>query len=412
MSYRAAWLAWSLCAVSLALLVAATTLLYLHRPSSEGYPFWLLVSLAVGFAAYPTVGALVASRRPKNTVGWLLCVVGLAITSSIFTEEYASYAQQMKPDSLPGAEVAAYLSNINPGVFLAIFVPLLFPDGRLPTHHWRPVVWLLGAGIGVNVVGAPFEPGGADPLGGALPRSVYDALFILESGFFIVGIGGAVASVAFRLWHAEREERQQIKWLLYAVSVMVVGVMGAAILPSPSSDVFWVVTLLGFAAMPVAVGVAILRYRLYEIDLLINRTLVYGSLTATLVTLYVGGIVLLQRAFVVLTGEISTLAVVASTLLIAALFNPLRRRIQGFIDRRFYRRKYDARKTLEAFSAKLRDETDLEALNAELVGVVRETMQPAHVSLWLRPDRASEGEQLRVSRGHASSWPPHKPPLS
>jgi hypothetical protein len=144
---------------------------------------------------------------------------------------------------------------------------------------------------------------------------------------------------------------------------------------------------------PIAIGIAILRYRLYDIDLLINRTLVYGSLTAMLVTLYFGGIVVLQRMFVFLTGQQSTLAVVASTLLIAALFTPLRRRIQSFIDRRFYRRKYDARKTLEAFSTKLKNETDLEALNNDLVGVVRETMQPAHVSLWLRSDPA----QRRVS---------------
>jgi hypothetical protein len=148
----------------------------------------------------------------------------------------------------------------------------------------------------------------------------------------------------------------------------------------------YVLVAVGGLSGPVAIGVAILRYRLYEIDIVINRTLVYGSLTAMLVTVYFGGIVVLQRVFVALTGQRSTLAVVASTLVIAALFTPLRRRVQAFVDRRFYRRKYDARKTLEAFSAKLRDETDLNTLSDDLVGVVRDTMQPVHVSLWLHPD--------------------------
>ena len=200
-------------------------------------------------------------------------------------------------------------------------------------------------------------------------------------------------------------QRQQTKWVVFGVAVAVAGLLttiftvGAAVdLPPEEVGPKMLSMLLmdAFALfIPLSIGVAVLRARLFDIDVVINRTLVFGSLTATLVALYFGGIVLLQRVFVLLTGEKSTLAVVASTVLIAALFNPLRRRIQCFIDRRFYRRKYDARKTLEALSAKLRDETDFDALNAELVGVINETMQPAHVSLWLHPDTTSESEQAR-----------------
>jgi hypothetical protein len=199
-------------------------------------------------------------------------------------------------------------------------------------------------------------------------------------------------------------ERQQTKWVLFSILLwwLLIAMLSvpygfALNLPAGSPLPWWALVgntgwWLTLTIVPLSLSIAVLRYRLYEIDLIINRTLVYGSLTAMLVALYFGGIVLLQDVFVVLTGQKSTLAVVASTLVIAALFNPLRRRIQSFIDRRFYRRKYDARKTLEAFSEKLRDETDLEAMNDELVGVVRQTMQPAHVLLWLRPDRPPEGE--------------------
>jgi hypothetical protein len=208
----------------------------------------------------------------------------------------------------------------------------------------------------------------------------------------------AAASVVVGRRGARGIERQQIKWLLYASAIFFVGNVLKNTVFSPLGGVSWgllvgyLLVAVGGLGGPIAIGIAILRYRLYEIDTLINRTLVYGSLTVTLVALYFGVIVMLQRVFVIVTGEQSTLAVVASTLLIAALFNTLRRRIQSFIDRRFYRRKYDARKTLEAFSAKLRDETDFEMLNAEQVGVVRETMQPAHVSLWLHSDTPTRGK--------------------
>jgi hypothetical protein len=206
-----------------------------------------------------------------------------------------------------------------------------------------------------------------------------------------------------RFRRARGDEQQQIKWFAFAAALTFVWILVLEVfeelisieggVPEAIIAFTWASAWLVLPSIPIATGIAILRYRLYDIDRIINRTLVYGALTATLVALYFGGIVVLQRIFVLLTGQQSTLAVVASTLLIAALFTPLRRRIQGFIDRRFYRRKYDARKTLEAFSTKLKNETDLEALNNDLVGVVRETMQPAHVSLWLRPDPAQQNER-------------------
>jgi len=212
----------------------------------------------------------------------------------------------------------------------------------------------------------------------------------------------SVISLALRFRSAASIERQQIKWLLYAGALTLI--MNATIapaapfelsdndLPGVVSALLSLLAYLAVISIPVAVGIAILRHRLYDIDVVINRTLVYGALTLTLAAVYVGSVVSLQYVLRTLTGQESTLAVVASTLAIAAMFNPLRRRVQGLVDRRFYRKKYDAAKTLEAFSARLRDETDLDALNGELVGVVRETMQPAHLSLWLRPDTVPKDE--------------------
>jgi hypothetical protein len=207
-------------------------------------------------------------------------------------------------------------------------------------------------------------------------------------------------SIAVRYRRTTGEQRQQIKWFVFA-SVLIAGGWAASWAAQDTAEgsagAWGVVSLmLGIGSLlgiPAAVGIAILRHNLYDIDVVINRTLVYGTLTAALVALYFGGVVVLQRLFVLLTGQQSTLAVVASTLLIAALFNPLRDRIQSFMDRRFYRRKYDARKTLEAFAARQRDETDLESLSNDLVSVVRDTMQPAHVSLWLRPDGGPKGRR-------------------
>jgi hypothetical protein len=242
------------------------------------------------------------------------------------------------------------------------------------------------------------NPYGIEALGG-----VFKPLGAASGILLLVGVLASAISLVVRFRHSRGDERRQLKWLAYAAVVVVLAAAVSLTVEgvAPDSDVAIIqvmqLTLVAsLSTVPIAAGIAILKYRLYEIDLLINRTLVYGSLSALLVAVYFGGVATTQTIFRALTGQEQQpqLAVVVSTLAIAALFNPLRRRIQAFIDRRFYRRRYDARKTLEAFSAKLRDETDLDALNVELVGVVRETMQPAHVSLWLRSDTASKkGEQ-------------------
>jgi hypothetical protein len=262
------------------------------------------------------------------------------------------------------------------------------------------VGWLGGLSIGLTVVSSTIvlwpERGPALLTGDESPSHVLHVVvnFFAVPMLFVAGLG-AVISLFVRFRRARGDERQQIKWFASAaaLSLLWIFVLDASTLSGVPRAIAVLSALLVLPSIPITTGIAILRYRLYDIDILINRTLVYGSLTLMLALVYFGGVAATQALFQALTDQqkLPQLVVVASTLLIAALFNPLRRRIQSFIDRRFYRRKYDARKTLEAFSAKLRDETDLEALNSELVGVVRKTMQPAHVSLWLRSDPAHKG---------------------
>jgi hypothetical protein len=401
-------LAWGLCALSLTLTVLGLVLLalILTQPNTHTYDTWLDNTLNAVF--YSTVGALVASRRPENLVGWLLCLFALSESVQLFGAEYAIYALLSRPNWLPAGEAMAWTSYwILPVIIgLSVFYLLLFPTGLLPSRGWRPLAWLTVAFVFVGVISGAFSTGPVEglgpirnPLGIDGFPNVYGAVLDIMAPVLLVA---AAASVFMRLRYAIGVESQQIKWFAYAAAATVIGLSLAYVIPTVIDTPLWferagyAVLIAVIPAIPISIGIAILRYRLYDIDIIINRTLVYGSLTATLVALYFGGIVVLQRIFVALTGQQSTLAVVASTLLIAALFNPLRRRIQSFIDRRFYRRKYDARKTLEDFSVKLRDETDLDALEDDLVGVVTGTMQPAHVSLWLRPDTAStrrEGQE-------------------
>ena len=406
MSYRAAfWLAWSLWGFSLTLTVLALLLLALNlaHPHAHTFDSWLDSTINAVF--FSTVGAIVASRRSENLVGWLLCLYGLAQSIYHFSAQYAIYALLAHPDSFPVGEAMAWVSSFLLPIIIgfSVFFILLFPTGRLPSRRWRWVTWLTVAFVLVGAISGAFSSGPVDglgpirnPLGMEGFSNVYNSLlFTMVATFLLVA---AASSVFMRLRGAKGVERQQIKWFAYAAAATVMGLVLAYVIPEVIDVPLWFERI-GYAillslipAIPISIGIAILRYHLYDIDIIINRTLVYGTLTATLALVYFGVVTATQTLFRTLTGEeqLPQLVVVASTLVIAALFNPLRRRIQAFIDRRFYRSKYDAAKTLEAFSVKLRDETDLEALNNDLVGVVRETMQPAHVSLWLRPDQPQQ----------------------
>jgi len=323
------------------------------------------------------------------------------VSLNSFTGSYAGY--RLAGGSAPGslAETAAWFSSWSWTLWIYVpttFLLLLFPDGRLPSPRWRPVAWCAALGVISFVAGYALEPGPLEefprittPYGVDSP--ILDAVAI--AGAILAGASmlASAVSLIVRMRRAGRVERQQIKWLAYGGAVVVGAVFVGGVISVWIEEVGISLIIIGLLGLPIFTGIAILRSRLYDIDIVINRTLVYATLTATLALLYFGGVTALQRLLSPVMGEGNGLAVVASTLLIAALFNPLRRRIQAFIDRRFYRSKYDARKILESFSARLRDETDLEALRGDLEGVVRETMQPAHVSLWLRPETSSKVEK-------------------
>jgi hypothetical protein len=397
------WLTWSLWALAFALTTLSLVLLVLNlsHPGTHVFDWWFVNALVVIDA---TVGAIVATYRPDNPVGWLLCLSGVSVSTSSFTSQYAIYALLARPGSLPAGEALAWIAAWQLPVIIGLQVSylLLFPTGRLPSGRWRWLAGLIVTFVVVGVVLSAFSPdaylGSLDPIRN--PLGIESFTYFWKALLYTVAplLYVAVAlSVFVRMRRAVGVERQQIKWFAYAAAIFAMAtILNVTTLEIDAPRwVEWanlVIFSVAGTTIPIAIGIAILRYRLYDIDLLINRTLVYGSLTATLVAAYFAGIGVSQRLFVVLTGERSALADVASTLLIAALFSPVRRRVQGFVDRRFYRRKYDAVKTLEGFSAKLRDETDLEALNDDLVGVVRETVQPAYASLWLRsPTEAGRG---------------------
>ena len=411
MSTRAAsWLAWTACLLCGTLTAASLILAFLNgRTLSEFFVEENIAMIATLTVAFSVVGAMIASHRPGNPIGWIFCAAALFQGLAVFGDEYATYALITRPGSLTLGPEMSWLTEWiwAPGLgLILVFLPLLFPDGRPPSRRWRWVAWLGGISIVMIVVLAMVilwsERGTQllrDPVSDEAGPAWILGLLVEAVAFPLMLVAGlaAVISLFVRFRRARGDERQQIKWFASASALTLGFVFVLQTLNNTQNSLLEAglatVALFLIPSIPVATGVAILRYRLYDIDRLINRAMVYGLLTAMLAVVYLASVVALQSILRALMGQESTLAIVASTLAIAAMFNPLRRRIQAFIDRRFYRRKYDARKTLEAFSAKLRDETDLEALNNELVGVVRETMQPSHVSLWLRPDTATKRDE-------------------
>jgi hypothetical protein len=407
------WLAWSLAGLSLAMYAAGFVFAYLTlgvadpvEQVSQGVFSGLLIFLP--FLAFPIVGALIASRRPENPIGWICLVSGLF---------WMSYAQGDASNAYDLARTGTVSSAVTldallqatwtlPVGLLGIYMILLFPDGRLPSRRWRPFAFFAGAVIVLIPVVFVFVPGPLEDHPGVRNP------FGLEQYPWLEGVASFVvfllplcvlvsaASLVVRYRRSGAEVREQIKWLAFAASVVGVAYLSAVITgiffvpelfssKGPQNLVYAMIPnllLMSYAGIPTAIGFAVLKYRLDDIDIIINRTLVYGPLTVSLAAVYLGGVVGTQAAFRTLTGQEQQpqLAVVVSTLAIAALFNPLRRRIQSFIDRRFYRKKYDAAKTLEYFSHRLREEVDLENLARELVAVVEQTIQPTRVSLWLR----------------------------
>jgi hypothetical protein len=357
------------------------------------------VPFAVGFAALQlgaaTTGAVIGSRLPGNAVGWIFLAMGVLMGILFVAASYAELGLAGPGDPSPGAVFGAWVGSwiFIPAAFgLPMFLLLLFPTGRFLTRRWRLAGWFLGSIVTFAAAVKAFRPGGIshglqNPLapGGALG----EALEVLDTVTDVLALPAfvlAVAGLVVRVRRSRGIERQQLKWFTYAAALVAGGLATSILIPEgPFADLAFLVGLLALAGLPIAAGMAILRHRLYDIDVVINRTLVYGLLTVSLVLVYVGSVVSLQYIFRLLSGGNSQLVIVASTLAIAALFNPLRRRIQEFVDRRFYRQKYDAAKILSAFSDRLRNETDLDALGEEVVEVVRNTVQPAHVDLWLRP---------------------------
>jgi hypothetical protein len=375
-----AWAAWGACVL---LILSALGIWFLGGGNILQHFNVLLTSLV--FACFGTVGVLIASQRPKNTIGWIFCVVGLGTGVTDFSAAYSAYGTSNGHALLPGSGIFNWLGNtvwpLNWGLFL-VFLPLLFPNGRPLTRRWRVVGWLAGVMILLSVLAGQISVTGRALLGSASFANFWDnvssMLNILELPLAVA----ALVSLILRFLRARARERQQIKWLAYGVTIMVLLIVGGVlVLPDPNGP-FQYLFDVALLCLPLSIGISILRTQLYDIDRLISRTLIYLLLSALLVLTYLALVFGLQFALQGITHN-SPVPIVISTLGVAALFQPLRRTIQNVIDRSFYRRRYDAEQVVANFGATLRNELDLAQLSEQLMAVVQETIQPEHVSLWL-----------------------------
>jgi hypothetical protein len=375
-------LAWALWAVGVAG-CAGFVVLETTRHSSDLSGTWFNTQEALGALVFPTVGAIVASRRKENPLGWLF----LAIGASFGLSAVGGAIKDVFPFRSDTWQRGTWLQTWSwaPGlVFMTTYLLLLFPDGRLPSPRWRWVAWLTGAAVSLMVLAGMFDrtagatAGYNSPLP-TLPDSVVGFFQLFSTFSALVASIASVVALVRRFRRSTGAERQQMKWFAYAGVATIVLIPGRVI-AFAHVPAMVALGLLSIPILPVAAGVAILRYRLYDIDRVVNRTIVYAVLTALLVGVYAGLVVGLGA----LVGSNNPLVIAGSTLAVAALIGPARRRVQSFIDRRFYRRKYDAARTLEQFTARLRNEIDLDDLREHLVAVVDETMRPAHASLWIR----------------------------
>jgi hypothetical protein len=379
-------LAWALWGLALALVAGAHVLRLPGGWDTPLFEFWL-ESTVIG-PSFAILGLAIILHRPRNAIGWIFCAGGIIGGLQFLLGQYASVTLADAPDALAGRVAGALSESMQIStVGVLLFLILLFPEGSAASRRERVLGLALATfiilGVASNLLSAgalTFFPDSRNPFGVAGADPVFTVVDLASGilGFF--GVFGVIASAVVRFRASRGIERQQLKWFAYAPIVSLAAILSAGAVESDQIGAMaWT-----FAALtvPIAAAIAITRYRLYEIDRLVNRTLVYVALTAILAAAYLGIVVALQN--IIPGADDSDLTIAGSTLAVAALFRPLRGRVQGFIDRRFYRGKYDTQRTLQSFSSRLREDVDLDHLRADLLGVVRETMQPAHASLWLR----------------------------